>query len=410
MTMLDAPDLRDGLGVAPPLGLPRLLAAADPSLPAHLARYGALPTGRDAEAVIAELERSGLAGRGGAAFPTWRKLASAAESGRAGVVIANGSEGEPLSSKDATLLHHAPHLVLDGLLFVAAALGASETHLVTTSRQTAPVQRALAERDDARGVRLRETEDRFISGEASAVVNAIERTRAIPRDHVVRLTISGVGRRPTLVLNVETLAQLALVVRFGADWFRSLGTDDDPGTRLLTIVGPRGATVVEAVGGTPLRDALRAGGVEASSVRAVLVGGYHGAWVPGDALDAPLSAAGLAPFGAAAGAGILMVLSRGECGLARTAEITDYLAGQSAGQCGPCANGLPELSDLTRRIARRDHDRSLPQQVQQVAGLVTGRGACHHPDGTARMVMSALDVFGGDVHAHSLGLCQEVAS
>jgi NADH:ubiquinone oxidoreductase subunit F (NADH-binding) len=410
MTMLDAPDRRDELDAAPPLGLPRLLSAADPSYRAHLARFGALPTGRGLEAVIAELDRAGLAGRGGAAFPTWRKLASAAESGRAGVVVANGSEGEPLSSKDATLLHHAPHLVLDGLLFVAATLGAAEAHLVTTSPQSAPVQRALAERTDARGVRLRETEDRFISGEASAVVNAIERTRAIPRDRIVPLTISGIGRRPTLVLNVETLAHLALIIRFGADWFRSLGTDDDPGSRLLTVVGPRGTTVVEAAGGTQLGDALQAGGVDLSTVRAVLVGGYHGSWVPGDALDTPLSAAGLAPFGAAPGAGILMVLGRGECGLARTAQITGYLAGQSAGQCGPCANGLPELAELTGRIARRDRDRSLPKQVETVTGLVTGRGACHHPDGTARMVTSALRVFGGDVHAHSLGLCQEVAS
>ena len=410
MTVLDAPDLRDGVAVAPPVGIPRLLAATDPSFAAHLARYGALPARRGVDDIIAELERSGLAGRGGAAFPTWRKLVSAAESGRAGVVIANGSEGEPLSSKDATLLHYAPHLVLDGLMLVAAALGAGETHLVTTRAQLAPVRSAIAERHDAQGVRLRETEDRFISGEASAVVNAIERTRAIPRDHVVRLTVSGVGRRPTLVLNVETLAHIALVLRFGADWFRSLGTADDPGTRLLTVVSPQGRLVVEAAGGTTLRDALGAAGVDPGTVRALLVGGYHGAWVPGDALDTALSADGLAPFGAAPGAGILMVLTRGECGLARTAEITGYLSEQSAGQCGPCANGLPELSELVGRIARRDRDGSLARQVQQVTGLVTGRGACHHPDGTARMVMSALDVFGSDVHAHALGLCQDVAS
>jgi NADH:ubiquinone oxidoreductase subunit F (NADH-binding) len=410
MTMLDASDLRDGPDVAPPLGIPRLLAATDPSYAAHLALYGAVPTRRGVEDTIAELERSGLAGRGGAAFPTWRKLASAAESGRAGVVIANGSEGEPLSSKDATLLQYAPHLVLDGLLLVAAALGASEAHLVTTAGQLATVRRAIAERRDARGVRLRETEDRFVAGEASAVVNSIERGRAIPRDHVVRRTISGVGRRPTLVLNVETLAHVGLVLRFGADWFRSLGTPDDPGTRLLTVVGPAGPVVVEAPGGTSLRDALNAAGVDTSDVRALLVGGYHGAWVPDHALDTLLSPAGLEPFGAAPGAGILMVLSRGECGLTRTAEITGYLAGQSAGQCGPCANGLPEIAEVMGRVARRDHDRSLVQRAQQLTGLVTGRGACHHPDGTARMVMSALDVFGGDVHAHSLGLCQEVAS
>jgi len=410
MTMLDVPALRADPDVAPPLGIPRLLGATDASFASHRARFGRLPAVREVAAVIAELERAGLDGRGGAAFPTWRKLASAAESGRAGVVVANGSEGEPLSAKDATLLHRAPHLVLDGLLLVAASLGATETHLVTTSAQLAPVQRAIAERTDAQGVRLRETEDRFVSGEASAVVNAIERGRAIPRDHIVRLSLSGVGRRPTLVLNVETLAHVGLVLRFGADWFRSLGTADDPGTRLLTVVGPAGSVVVEAAGGTTLRSALGAGGVDPSEVGAVLVGGYHGAWVPGDTLDTVLSASELASFGAAPGAGILLVLNRGECGLDRTAQITRYLAEQSAGQCGPCANGLPELAELTARVARRDRDVSLPRQLREVAGLVTGRGACHHPDGTARMVQSSLLAFERDVHAHTLGLCQELGA
>jgi NADH:ubiquinone oxidoreductase subunit F (NADH-binding) len=361
------------------------------------------------DGLTAELEEAGLAGRGGAAFPTWRKVASAAESGRAAIVVANGSEGEPLSAKDATLLHQSPHLILDGLLLVAGVLRASEAHLVTTHTQIPAIQRAIAERTDTRNIRLRATEDRFISGEASAVANAIERGRAIPRDHVVRLSIAGIGGRPTLVLNVETLAHIAVIARFGAAWFRSVGSDDDPGTRLLTVASDGSRRVIEAAGGTSLRRALEASGVASETVRAVLIGGYHGVWVTGAALDAPISAAGLAPFGATPGAGVLIVLSRGHCGVARAAEITQYLAGQSAGQCGPCANGLPEIAQVLGRLARRDRDSSLPRQLRELGGLVTGRGACHHPDGTARMVMSALEAFEHDVHAHAKGLCQEVA-
>ena len=390
-----------------PAGLPRLLAAADPSLATHQRLFGALPDPGPIQSVITELDRAGLAGRGGAAFPTWLKVASAAESGRGAVVVANGAEGEPLSAKDRTLLHRSPHLVLDGLLLVARALRASEAHLVTTAGQLAPVQRAIAERRDAAGIRLRETEDRFISGEASAVANAIERTRAIPRDHLVRLTLSGIGGRPTLVLNVETLAHIALTLRFGAEWFRSVGTADDPGTRLLTVARDDGLTVVEAGGGTTLRAALQVGGVDVTTVRAVLVGGYHGVWVGADALDAPLTTVGLSPWGATPAAGILMVLSRGQCGLERTARIADYLGGQSAGQCGPCANGLPEIAAVMGRLARRDRDSSLPRRLRELGGLVTGRGACHHPDGTARMVLSALELFERDAHAHAQGLCQE---
>jgi NADH:ubiquinone oxidoreductase subunit F (NADH-binding) len=395
------------------------LAATDASFDSHAALFGSLPTLGTLETVIGELERAGIAGRGGAGFPTWRKVAAAAgtetHTGRGAIVVANGSEGEPLSAKDATLLHRAPHLVLDGLLLVSRALGASESHLVTTGAQLAAVQHAVSERADAAAIRVRETEDRFVAGEASAVVNAIERGRSIPRDHVVRLTVSGVWRRPTLVFNVETLAHIALALRFGADWFRSVGTPDDPGTRLLTIAGDAGLVVVEAAGGTRIRDALRAGGVDPSSVRALLVGGYHGVWVPSDALDAPFSPLGLAPFGATPGAGIVITLTRGHCGLSRTADITRYLAEQSAGQCGPCANGLPELAEAISRLAKsgvagRDRDASLPRRVREIGGLVTGRGACHHPDGTARMVASALELFDHDVRAHALGLCQEVAS
>lgn len=409
MTMTQAPAVRDGLDVIPPQGTARLLAAESPSHAAHLARFGPLPAARGVDAVIAELDHAGIAGRGGAAFPTWRKVAAAAQSGRGGVIIANGSEGEPLSAKDATLLHSAPHLVLDGLLIVAAELGADEIDLVTTSSQLAAVRRAIDERRDARRIRVRETQDRFVAGEASAVVNAIERARAIPRDHAVRLTVSGVGRRPTLVLNVETLAHIALVLRFGAEWFRSMGTPDDPGTRLFTVARPDGRVVVEAAGGTPLEAVLRAGGVDPASVRAVLVGGFHGTWITGDALGTDLSPRALAAFGATPGAGILMVLPRGECGLARTAQITGYLADQSAGQCGPCANGLPEIAEAMGRVGRRDRDGSLPRRIRELTALVTGRGACHHPDGTARMVLSALDAFEHDLRAHAVGLCQDAA-
>jgi len=409
MTMASAPAVRDGFDVIPPSGTARLLAADGPSHVAHLAGFGPMPSARGVDAVIAELDMAGIAGRGGAAFPTWRKVAAAAQSGRGGVVIGNGSEGEPLSAKDATLLHTAPHLVLDGLLLVAAALGADEIDLVTTSAQLAPVRRAIDERRDAGRIRVRETQDRFVAGEASAVVNAIERARAIPRDHAVRLTVSGVRSRPTLVLNVETLAHIALVLRFGAEWFRSIGTPDDPGTRLFTVARPDGRLVVEAAGGTPLSTVLRAGGVDPATVRAVLVGGYHGTWITADALDTPLSPGGLAAFGASPGAGILMVLPRGECGLARTAQITGYLAEQSAGQCGPCANGLPAIAEAMGRVGRRDRDTSLPRRIRELTTLVSGRGTCHHPDGTARMVLSALETFEHDLRAHAVGLCQETA-
>lgn len=415
MTMFDsrpAPTI-----VSPPTGVSRLFAAGTPDLSAHIASFGELPAigPQLGSALIEAVRDAGLGGRGGAGFPTWRKIAAATDAARrAGssttltpVVIANGAEGEPLSAKDATLLRAAPHLVIDGLLLVAASVGATETYLYSGTAQLAVVQRAINQRADAAGLRLREAPDTFISGEASAVLNSIERGVALPRDHRTRLTTSGLGGRPTIVQNVETLAHIALIARFGARWFASVGTPDEPGTRLLTITAdgapPR---VIEAGGGIRIDQALAAVGIAAHEVRAVLVGGYHGAWLPASALATPLATRELLPFAATPGAGILMVLRRGECGLATSASIATYLGAQSARQCGPCVNGLPAMAATLQKLVTGGRDAGLPAEVRRLADLVTGRGSCHHPDGTARMVLSALTVFDTDVHHHLNGRCE----
>lgn len=400
--------------VPAPIGSRRLFSAPAADWRSHLTTYGPMPGDFDEGHLLAELEASGLAGRGGAGFPTWRKLLAASTargSGRARhggpVVIANGAEGEPLSRKDATLLTHSPHLVLDGLLLAAAALRAGDVVLYATEASLPSVRRAIGERQDATRVRLVTAPHTFLSGEATAVVRAVGGGPALPRDHVQHLTTAGLGGRPTLVQNVETLAHTALLARFGADWFRSVGDAQDPGTRLVSISGDVPVPqVVEVPGGALLSEVLLASRAPLSDLRAVLVGGYHGAWVPASGLATPLSPAGLAPFGAAPGAGILMALGTHRCGVEASAEIAEYLAGQSARQCGPCANGLPRLADVLGRVARRERAPWLGDEVERLAGVVRGRGSCHHPDGTARMVLSTLTVFASDVRAHLAGGCE----
>jgi NADH:ubiquinone oxidoreductase subunit F (NADH-binding) len=327
------------------------------------------------------------------------------------VVIANGAEGEPLSIKDATLLRHAPHLVIDGLLLAASVAVAAEAYLYAGRDELAVVRRALGERQDASIVRVHEAGDAFIAGEASAVVNAVAGRPPVPADHIVRLSESGLGGRPTLVQNVETLAHVALVARYGAAWFRAAGTDADPGTRLISVCRDgRPTHVAEVPGGIAIEDALRAGLVNPRAASAVLVGGFHGSWVPAQAFDTPLSSTGLAPFGAAPGAGILMALGVGVCPLVVASGIADYLALESARQCGPCVNGLPAMAATLRGLATGERHSGLPAEVRRLAALVTGRGSCHHPDGTARFVLSTLTVFASEVEAHLVGRCMEVHS
>jgi len=382
-----------------PVGL-RRLTLADPDL-------GPLPR-LSVEELTTVVAEAGLTGRGGAGFPTARKLHALKASGRAPVVVGNAMEGEHLSHKDAYLLHSAPRLLIDGLDLLGHALGARRRILaVGPGKDSRVVRAALSHRSR---IEVRDLVGGFVSGQESALVRQLDGRPGVPGDNLVPVFTKGVGGRPTLVVNAETLAQLALLARFGAAWFRSQGTPEDPGTFLATLTGSSSRVlphpgILELGRGTPLADALAVGSVPLREVGAVLVGGYHGAWVPATALDVPLSRAGLAPHGATPGAGVLHVLDRAHCPLVASAGIASYLAGESAGQCGPCINGLPRMAHTLARLASLHADSRLVHEVERLRGLVTGRGACAHPDGTARFVASTMRTFAGHVEAHLAGEC-----
>jgi NADH:ubiquinone oxidoreductase subunit F (NADH-binding) len=257
----------------------------------------------------------------------------------------------------------------------------------------AVVRGALRGRADRVPVDVVPAAEHFVSGEETAVVAALEGRSPLPGDKFRRVVDHGVGGRPTAVQNVETLAHLALIGRNGPEWFRARGTASEPGTALVTISGAvNHPGVVEVELGTPLPEVLAHAGLRHPAP--VLVGGFHGAWLAtADVERATLSRASLGEFGASPGAGVLIALPAGSSGMAETARIAGYLAGQSARQCGPCRNGLPAMAGLLRRVAAGD-DGPVPE-LHRLAGITAGRGACHHPDGTVRLVRSALRVFGG---------------
>jgi NADH:ubiquinone oxidoreductase subunit F (NADH-binding) len=388
-----------------PLGTRRLLPlgiAGDITWARHRERYG--PLHLDGRELVAEVDRSGLTGRGGAAFPTAVKLAAVAK-GRKPVVVANGTEGEPVSSKDAVLMAYNPHLVVDGVLTALAAVGGAEAYVAVSERSRparTSLENALSERGESERIRIVETPGRFVAGEESALVNVVNGGGAKPTFRPPRPFERGVGGRPTLVQNVETLANLALVARFGSDWFRSAGTQAEPGTVLVTAAGCLARPgVIEVELGTPLRALVeRCGGLTAEP-QAVLVGGYFGTWLGADALDLPLLNSSV-PLGARA----IAVLPRDTCGLAETARVARYLAGESAGQCGPCVFGLPAVAAALESIAtgRRDAAEQL-ERLPRLAMQIARRGACAHPDGALRFVESAVRVFDREVELHLSGRC-----
>ena len=391
---------------------PRLLYPGPAGLIEHTARYGPPLSGLSRpqrEALIAEVDRAGLTGRGGAGFPTARKLAAVAAAGHGPVVVANGTEGEPASFKDRVLMARSPHLVLDGAVLAAELTGAERAVIVVHRdvreiMDEAAAERARAGRDRIR-LEVRTAADGFVAGQASAVVRWVQRGVAAPTATPPRLAQRGLRGAPTLVQNVETLAHLALIARYGAAWFRSAGTPAEPGTMLVTVLGAvREPGVLEVGTGTAVGQLLELAGGASAPPQALLLGGYFGAWVDAARVSGlPFSSAGLADLGAGPGAGLVAALPAGACGLAETARVVRYLAGESAGQCGPCRFGLPAIAGQVEQLAdRRSAD---PWLLLRWLGQVDGRGGCAHPDGAVRLVRSALRTFGAELERHVAGRC-----
>ncbi|MBW8480863.1 NADH-quinone oxidoreductase subunit NuoF family protein [Actinomadura parmotrematis] len=398
------------------IGGPRLTLGFDRfdrlDLERHQAVHGklSLPLLDD---LVQMCEQVDMRGRGGAGFPFARKLsavaarvrrAAAAEDALPGekdrarrpaedaVVVVNGAEGEPGSAKDKTLLSRAPHLVLDGAQIAASALGTRRIIVAVESDEAArSVRAAIGERRlTARVVRLTE---RFISGESGAVIRAINGRAPIPPGVKVRASDAGVDGCPTLLSNTETFAQLAVLTSLGTDLYASAGTEDEPGTTLLTVGGTQ---VVEAPYGTPLKAVLDLCDVKPGP--GVLVGGYHGQWLDrAGTARAVLSRKGMKAVGGTVGAGIVLPLPEGTCPLGEAARIASYLAAQSAGQCGPCRLGLP---DVVRAMSALADGSGSAEDLRRAAAVGRGRGACGHPDGTARFVLSAVEAFARDIDAH----------
>jgi NADH:ubiquinone oxidoreductase subunit F (NADH-binding) len=380
------------------------------SLGTHLDRYGPLPqrgTGRHA-VLIDAVTRAGLTGRGGAGFPTGVKLRSVASRRGEPVVVANGMESEPASEKDKALLARAPHLVLDGAVLAAAAIGARTVHLcLPSSREwlVAIARRAVAERErlgEAQvGIEVHAMPHQYVSSEETSLVHWLNGGDARPTAAPPRPYEKGVGGRPTLLDNVETLAHLALIARFGPSWYRQAGLAEAPGTMLTTISGAVDAPgVYEIEVGTPVGDVLAGSGAR-PEVGAILIGGYFGTWHDAQQVAGlPMAATALRAVDASPGAGVLVALPTGACGLAETARVLAWLADQGAGQCGPCIFGLPAIADdFTQLAAGRPKGPVLDRLDRRLASVI-GRGACRHPDGAVRLARSALRAFAADVKSH----------
>ncbi|PRY14478.1 NADH-ubiquinone oxidoreductase-F iron-sulfur binding region domain-containing protein [Kineococcus rhizosphaerae] len=368
--------------------LPRQTPDRPWSLDRHLAEHGT----RRVPDLLDLVHRSGLRGRGGAARLVADELVRVRDevhaTGRPGVVVVNGVEGEPLSRKDVTLLATVPHLVLDGALAAAGLVGATDVVVCTAEGPVLQgVRRALAQRPAA-PVRLHAAPAAagFVAGQESAVVAHLDGFAARPRGTGVPLWRKGLAGRPTVVKNVETLARLGHLAAHG----------HQPDTVLLTLAAPSGPRVVEVSAGTPLDLVLTGHGLDARG--GALLGGFHGTWLGPADLGTPLTVDGVR-------AGVVRPVAAGECALGVCADAVRFLAGESVRQCGPCTFGMPRLADLTGALAGCRLDAAGLRELRRTVGLLADRGACRHPDASARTVAGALVAFADEVDAHLAGAC-----
>lgn len=380
------------------LGPMRLLAGLDVhsvlDLEAHTATHGALPSVPYAS-LLHMLDEAGLSGRGGAGFPLADKI-RALRGGTVEIVV-NGSEGEPGSWKDRTLLSRSPHLVIDGALVVASATDARKvTIVVKSSEHERVIRRAIKERRDARIVNVRVLDGGFVSGEARAVVRALAGGPTVPPGRPHLMTNDGI-----LLSNVETFAQTAVLVRLGAERYANVGTRREPGTTLLTVGGAvERPGVVEVPYGTPLSRVLEAAG--ARDTQYVITGGYHGTWIrPARGIE--MSRTALAEAGGSLGAGIVIAVDSRTCALGELARAAQWLADQSAQQCGPCVFGLPALAADVAALCAGEV--AAHARAHRHADAVEGRGACKHPDGSVRFIRSGLAVLRDEIELHAHGGC-----
>ncbi len=394
--------------------------------------------------IIGVLEASGLRGRGGAGFPTGRKWrtvrAYRSDFERASVVV-NAAEGEPGTFKDRTILRINPYAVIEGALIAARAVDADEVIVATKEAFATEVARVRAAIDEMRAagwcadisIRVFEGPKEYLYGEETALLETIDGRFPFPRiappwrrgvrelvttdgdvesesglsAHVEMAAPDGESPAPpTLVDNVETLANVPRILARGADWFRTEGTEESPGTIVCTVTGATvRAGVGEVIMGTPLREVIEEIGGGARPGRRItgVLPGVSTRFVPGDLLDTPVSYEAMAAIGSGVGSAGFIVLDDSDDVVAVTAGASRFLAVESCGQCLPCKHDGVAIADLLARLARSQGSAADVTELRRRVGTVADSARCSLATQQQTLVESLLATWPDAVDAHASG-------
>lgn len=402
-------------GVIDPRSLPEYVAAGG-----YRALQKALASVPDQ--VIDEVVRANVRGRGGAGFPAglkWRACASNQAPER--YFIVNGDEGDPGAYMDRGLLESDPHRVLEGLIIACFATGAHQAYFFIRAEYPLAVRTVQAALDDAQAAGLLGCDilgsgfdlhvsivrgaGAFLCGESTALVNVLENGECTTRPKPPHLTERGLWGAPTCVNNVETLANVPLVVQHGAEWFREVGTEESPGTKIFSVTGSveRGGLVEVPLGtalGTVVNDIARA-----VDPKAVQIGGPSGAILPTALADLPVSYEGLAGVNGMMGSGGFVVMSTSQCVVDTASYLVHFSARQSCRKCKPCRDGLDECAAIYERITAGEGVPDDLDRLQQVAERNCASKLCGLGRTSLSPVLSSLHYFRDEYEEHLRGCC-----
>jgi NADH:ubiquinone oxidoreductase subunit F (NADH-binding) len=386
----DGDEAANGLAVgAMPGFVPRLLALDDPP---------PRDAGLTGEALIEAVEAAGLRGRGGAGFPAAVKLATLRAQPGPKYLVANGEEGEPASIKDRWLMRRRPRLVIDGALRAAEAIGAAEVVLYVSDPASAASLRAVLG-TPAIPTSIVEVAPGYVAGEETAVVRAIDGGPAKPTDKPPRPWQSGIRGRPTLVSNVETLANLPGIATGGAAWYGE-------GSTLLTITGAVARPgLYEVPLGTRLGAVLEALAGALPGRRGVLMGGFFAGLLNRRALDLEVTHAAMRDAGSGLGCGAVIVLGEADCPVAAAGDVMAYFARENAGQCGACIRGTPAMARAIEALGLGTIDDAMLAKLRDWSVSLRGRGACGTLDGAAQLAATIFREFPEEVARHRAEAC-----
>jgi NADH-quinone oxidoreductase subunit F len=371
------------------------------------------------EEVLEIIKQSGLRGRGGAGFPTWRKwLFSRETPSSARYLICNADEGDPGAFMNRSLIEGDPHALLEGMLIAAYTLGASKGFIYIRAEYPLAIKRlkgALAEikelnllgdhilgSDFSFDITIKEGAGAFVCGEETALMASIEGKRGMPRTRPPFPAVSGLWGKPTVINNVETLGTLPNIVRNGAAWYSSYGTETSKGTKTFSLVGKvRRTGLIEVPLGTSLRQVIfDIGGGLVKEFKGVQTGGPSGGCLGEEFLDTPIDYENLAKAGSIMGSGGLIVIDKDTCIVDTAKYFLSFTQAESCGKCVPCRVGTRHLVEILEKICRGKGELTDIDKLEKLGGAIKGASLCGLGQTAPNPVLTSLKYFRKEFLAH----------